>query len=216
MSLRALQWCVIRLFINELTNEWMNWLTSLVQTRPMIRMIRPRSQFELVSFIEWSQRNVSFWWMSIVSGHFDDHSLFLSLMTDSLSGIAFTIVMLTWWLKSLGWSLNQMMTIVFSEVLDSGGRLTAQWVSEWELLLCSWRLILGCFDEWFWITAEQKRSTAVYTSNKVWWSWFDFLVYWRCIGDRRSEGVWFIFLKSRKSLKIQLGSGSASCHASQA
>lgn len=33
---------------------------------------------------------------SIVSGHFDDHSLFLSLMTDSLSGIAFTIVMLTW------------------------------------------------------------------------------------------------------------------------
>ena len=84
------------LFINELINERMNWPTSLVQTRPMIRMIRPRSQFELVSFIEWSQRNVSFWWMSIVSGHFDDHSLFLSLMTDSLSGIAFTIVMLTW------------------------------------------------------------------------------------------------------------------------
>ena len=39
------------------------------------------------------------------------------------------------------------------------------------------------------------------------------------IGDalmhRRSEGVLFVFLKSRKSLKIQLGSGAASCHASQ-
>lgn len=33
---------------------------------------------------------------SIVSGHFDDHSLFLSPMTDSLSVFAFTIVMLTW------------------------------------------------------------------------------------------------------------------------
>lgn len=40
------------------------------------------------------------------------------------------------------------------------------------------------------------------------------------IGDalmhRRSGGVGFVFLKSRKSLKIQLGSGSMVCHASQA
>lgn len=33
---------------------------------------------------------------SIVIGHFDDHSLFLSPTTDSLSVFAFTIVMLTW------------------------------------------------------------------------------------------------------------------------
>ena len=41
--------------------------------------------------------------------------------------------------------------------------------------------LFGCFDERFWIIAEQKRSTAVYTSNKVWRPWFDFLIYWRCI-----------------------------------
>ena len=56
----------------------------------MIRMIGPRSQFELVSFIDEVKERL------IVIGHFDDHSLFLSPTTDSLSGIAFTIVMLTW------------------------------------------------------------------------------------------------------------------------
>ena len=57
-----------------------------------------------------------------VSGHFDDHSLFLSPTTDSLSGIAFTIVMLTWF--GIVESTNDDCLFV-SEVLDSGVRLTA-------------------------------------------------------------------------------------------
>ena len=153
----------MRLFINELTNEWIDQRV-VVQTRPMIRMIAWQLITTWIGVIHrMKSKNVSFRWTLMVSSHLDDHYHSLSPTTDSLSGIAFTIVMLTWWLKSLGWSLNQMMTIVFSEVLDSGGRLTAQWVSEWELLFVH-DALFGCFDEWFWITAEQKRSTAVYTS----------------------------------------------------
>ena len=74
-------------------------------------------------------------------------------------------------------------------LLDSGGvdLPLNGWVNENCFLFmtpCS-----GVSGEGFWITAEQKRSTAVYTSNKVWWSWFDFLIYWRFIGDRRSGDV---------------------------
>ena len=129
----------------------MNWPTSLVQTRLTIRMIRPRSQFELVSFIEWSQRNVSFWWMSIVSGHFDDHSLFLSLMTDSLSGIEFTIVLLDLMVEIVGLitESNDDNCFFWSPRFRGVDLPLNGWVNENCFLFmtpCS-----GCFDEWFWM-----------------------------------------------------------------
>ena len=127
MSLRALQWCVIRLFINELTNEWIDQRV-VVQTRPMIRMIAWQLITTWIGVIHWMKSKTSpsdeRWWlvvtlMIIIIRWAQRLIHYLGLHLQSYSS--------TWWLKSLGWSLNQMMTIVFSEVLDSGGRLTAQW-----------------------------------------------------------------------------------------
>ena len=66
----------------------------------------------------------------MVSSHLDDHYHSLSLTTDSLSGIAFTIVLLDLMVEIVGLITESNDDNCFSEVLDSGGRLTAQWVSE--------------------------------------------------------------------------------------
>lgn len=135
-SITMMRHAFVHQWMNKWTNEW----------------IDQRALFRLDLWFVWSGRdhnlywchssnevkNVSFRWTLMVSSHLDDHYHSLFPTTDSLSVFAFTaftIGMLTWWLKSLGWSLNQMiMTIVFLKSWIPGGRLTAQWVGEWELL----------------------------------------------------------------------------------
>lgn len=90
-------------FVHQLINEWMNWLTSLVQTRPMIRMIAWQLITTWIGVIHrMKSKNVSFRWTLMVSSHLDDHYHSLSPTTDSLSGIAFTIVLLDLMVEIVG------------------------------------------------------------------------------------------------------------------
>ena len=151
-------------FVHQWINEWMNWPTSRCSDQTDDSYDRLTINHNL----NWCHslnevKNVSFRWTLMVSSHLDDHYHSLSPTTDSLSGIAFTIVMLTWLgIVGLITESNDDNCFFWSPRFR-GGRLIAQWVSEWELLFVH-DALFGCFDEWFWITAEQKRSTAVYTS----------------------------------------------------